>query len=381
MAQAYLLGRMSLRFGEGSDEDAITGDLSAAAVGPDGALWLTSDELSRGRIALSRLTPEAPGVFSDHQEFAFDDFIEPFEKAGKKTEADIEGLDYADHYLWFTGSHSSKRSKPKGKKNDLERLAKVETEPNRYLLGRIPLIEGVPKKSAPRPGDDRQRLTAARLADGKGGNALIEALHDDPHLGPFLQTLHVKGETMVLPLASKENGFDVEGLAVIGHRLFLGLRGPVLRGWATLLEIEPEDQAPGVLGLGVVGTGKRRYRKHFLYLDGLGIRELARDGKDLLILAGPTMALDGTMRMYRLRDAAGLDDDSLTGPEDGRLTPVFDLPRGAGDDCAEGFAPTTWRGLPALLVVYDSPSPARRPAPSRCRDGARTPPRRPRRRR
>ena len=82
-----------------------------------------------------------------------------------------------------------------------------------------------------------------------------------------------------------------------------------------------------MLGLGVVGTVKRRYRKHFLYLDGLGIRELARDGKDLLILAGPTMALDGTMRMYRLRDAAGLADDSLTGPEDGRLTRALRPPR------------------------------------------------------
>ena len=158
-------------------------------------------------------------------------------------EADIEGLDYADGYLWFTGSHASKRKKPKGKDRqaDLARLSRMETEPNRYLLGRIPLIEGLPAKRGRHPDRPKEALSAARLAGGEGGNVLIEALLDDPHLGSFLRTLHgERGEQAMLPLASKENGFDIEGLAAFGPRLFLGLRGPVLRGWAMLLAIEPE---------------------------------------------------------------------------------------------------------------------------------------------
>jgi hypothetical protein len=40
-----------------------------------------------------------------------------------------------------------------------------------------------------------------------------------------------------LPLPGKDNGFDVEGLAVFGARLFVGLWGPVLCGWAVILEL------------------------------------------------------------------------------------------------------------------------------------------------
>ncbi len=366
MAQAFLLGRMLLRFGEGVDAESLVGDLSAATLGPDGALWVASDELSGGRITLSRLSPDTLGVFGAHRQFRLQDYVDLFEAGEGNAEADIEGLGYADGYLWFAGSHSSKRKKPKGKdpKKDLERLAVVETEPNRYLLGRVPLVEGVPAKSGPHPTRDGETLEAARLAGGGGGNILIEALRHDPHLGPFLRAVYGedRGEHAVAPLASKENGFDIEGLAILRRRLFLGLRGPVLRGWAMLLEIEPEHRGGGTLGLAEIAPGKR-YRKHFVDLDGLGIRELSRDGDDLLILAGPTMALDGPQRIYRLRDPLALDDDSLTGREDGRLTALFDLPSVPGGDYAEGLTAFSWCGLPALLVVYDGPVEERRPAP------------------
>ena len=64
----------------------------------------------------------------------------------------------------------------------------------------------------------------------------MEALRQDPHLGPFLRTSHgeADGKHARAPLASKENGFDIEGLAAFDRRLILGLRGPVLRGWAML---------------------------------------------------------------------------------------------------------------------------------------------------
>ncbi len=55
------------------------------------------------------------------------------------SEVDIEGMDYADHYLWFTGSHSLKRTKAKGKhaQKDMTRIAPVQPELNRFLLGRV----------------------------------------------------------------------------------------------------------------------------------------------------------------------------------------------------------------------------------------------------
>ncbi|HYN38737.1 MAG TPA: DUF3616 domain-containing protein, partial [Rhodospirillales bacterium] len=364
MTEGYLLGRVLLRFGAGVDAESIIGELSAAAFDANGALWVASDELSSGRITLSRLQPDGHGAFGHHVQFELRDCLELLADGEDKTEADIEGLDIADHYLWFTGSHASKRSRPKGKsrEKDLARLARIEVEANRFLLGRIPLLGGTPARSGPHPDHAQVRLNAARLADGAGGNVLIEALRDDPHLGPFLRTVHGDdGTETVLPLASKENGFDIEGLTVLGKRVFLGLRGPVLHGWATLLEIEPRDDVPGRLGLAPISGGQGLYRKHFLDLGGLGIRELARDGDDLLILAGPTMTLPGTLRVYRLRDARDLAHDSLTGAGDRQLQPLFEIPTVADGDNAEGFALYPWPERQGLLVVYDGPVESRRP--------------------
>ena len=129
-----------------------------------------------------------------------------------------------------------------------------------------------------------------------------------------------------------------------------------------LLEIEPEPLGDGTLGLAVIGPGQRRYRKHFVNLGGRGARELSRDGDGLLILAGPTMALDGGMRIYRLRDPLALEDDSLTGEADGRLASLFDLPSVPGGDYAEGLVGFCWCDQRGLLVVYDGPVEARCPA-------------------
>lgn len=126
----------------------------------------------------------------------------------------------------------------------------------------------------------------------------LDALGADEHLAPFLA------------IPGKDNGFDVEGVAAHGEpgaeTLYLGLRGPVLRGWAVVLELRPRDDGPGRLRLDPV-HGHARYRKHFLGLGGLGVRDLCPDGDDLLVLAGPSMDLDGPVRVYRWRDAARSD--------------------------------------------------------------------------
>jgi hypothetical protein len=137
----------------------------------------------------------------------------------------------------------------------------------------------------------------------------------------------------------------------------------VLRGWAVVLEVLPvqDPTDPGRLALGIFPEGAR-YRKHFLDLGGLGVRDLCPDGDDLLVLAGPTMALSGPVRVHRWRGAA------RTGPvvRDTGLPVETVLRHGEGDDHAEGI--TLLRGDPRdprarLLVVYDVPAPARRPWP------------------
>jgi hypothetical protein len=197
-------------------------------------------------------------------------------------------------------------------------------------------------------------LTASCLQQTETGNVLTEALRQDRHLGGFLS----------FPLPCKENGFDIEGLAVYENRVFLGLRGPVLGGWAIILDIEVEESAAGVLTLKESGPAGRLYRKHFVDLDGLGVRELCLHGADLIILAGPTMDLEGAMRVFRLRDALSHQGDSLIEQASTTLEVLFDLPFTIGGDHAEGLALYSCVGqADALLVVYDAPHPTRRPEP------------------
>jgi hypothetical protein len=347
MNDAFLLSRAALEFQAGGGE--LGGQLSAAVVTPDGSLWLGSDELP----TVERLSQVAPCVFGAHERFQLGDFVTL--PAGER-EVDIEGLDYADHYLWITGSHSLKRKKAKGKRahKDIARLARVQPELNRYLLARIPLVGDRLFTTCSHPDDPSRTLTAAALSQHDERNALTEALQDDEHLGPFFDC----------PLGDKENGFNIEGLATRGDQVFLGLRGPVLDGWAMLLELELEEREPGVLT--PRQKGGRAYRKHFLDLEGLGIRELQFIGDDLLVLAGPTMKLEGEMALYRLRGALGRPDDSLASRDDSELELLFALPWTRGADHAEGLACLPCLGEPnALLIVYDSPHPTRVAGPGR----------------
>jgi hypothetical protein len=344
MPTPFLLSRVWLRF-DTPDED-IHGELSAAAVTPDGHIWVGSDEL----ISVERLSPLEHGVYGEYQSFPLKQFIELFNTDG---EIDIEGMDYNNGYLWLTGSHSMKRKKPKDKPAEkaLERLATVGPELNRYILARLPIANGQPAPTAPHPDEPHRMLHAGSLQKSGERNILIDALQDDAHLGPFLS----------FALPNKENGFDIEGLAVHGDRVFLGLRGPVLRGWAIILEIEVEEHEPGTLTLKPIGPDGARYRKHFVDLQGLGIRELCMHHNDLLILAGPTMDLEGAMQLYRLHNVLELAENSISDADSDDLALLFNLPFTIGSDHAEGMALFPLLGQQdAVLVVYDSPDPARR---------------------
>jgi hypothetical protein len=166
---------------------------------------------------------------------------------------------------------------------------------------------------------------------------------DTDHLGRFWD------------IPSKDNGIDIEGLAVTGNRIFAGLRGPVLRGWAVVLEFEVQDAGPGSLAV------KGALKKHLLQLDGLGVRELAILERDLYILAGPTMDLDGPVRLYLWPNALENGAESLI--KRGDLRKVLDVPYGTGDDAghdhAEGIAIVEQGPTARLLVCYDSPGKGR----------------------
>jgi hypothetical protein len=348
MPTPFLLSRVLLRFNDQSDD--LLGQLSCVTLTPDGSLWVGSDELN----TIERLSPVEPHIFASHQPFAINDFI-PL--VNQEEEIDIEGMGYFDSYLWLIGSHSRKRGKPKGKnlEKDIRKLAEIKPDPNRYLIARIPVVKGELHRYCSHPENIDQTLTAACLQLTESGNLLMDALSQDIHLGPYI--------SMALP--SKENGFDIEGLAVHKNKLFLGLRGPVLRGWAIILEIEVAASEPGILTLKPISEDGQEYKKHFVNLNGLGIREICFCKKDLIILAGPTMEMEGAMQVFRLKNVLNRPGDSLIGQTSDDLEALFDLPFTVGSDHAEGLSIFPCLGQKkGLLVVYDAPDAARRIEPN-----------------
>jgi hypothetical protein len=250
--------------------------------------------------------------------------------------------------LWAPTALSGSRIKPIGDTADnLDRLQTIKREPNRYTLGRIPLVNGQLYASCPHPQRPHTTLTAAQLKRRKVGNDLTHWLKDDRYLGPFLEA----------DIPGKDNGFDIEGLAIMGDRLWLGLRGPVLRGWAVLLELALKEDDPSTLKLQKIGPDNARYRQHFLNLEGLGIRDLCPWHDNLLILAGPTMTLDGPIKIFSVPLA-----DLQAGQPFLQPVPIVELPHTLEGDRAEGLTLLNGDGPPEVLVVYDAPTATRQPS-------------------
>ena len=334
-----------LRFADDARTAGTHTNLSA--VRSDGpVLWVAGDETA----TIERLVADDardPVEFGHHTTSRLADLVE-LPAADAAEEADIEGLARHGPFLWAVGSHSLRRRRIKARHSGdaaLRRLAKVTGQANRQVLVRVPVtdVDGLPTVVRELDvGGTRHRAAVF----GAHGEDLRDLLADDEHLGPFL------------PIPGKDNGLDVEGIAVSGPRVLLGLRGPVLRGWAVVLELRPEvhPHHPDRLVLRRFDDG-RRYRKHVLRLEGLGVRDLCPHGDDLLVLAGPTMDLDGPVHVFRWHGALAGESPQVV--RDDLLTRELSLAYGEGDDHAEGLGLLGPAEDPRLLVVHDSPSAAR----------------------
>lgn len=343
MPKSRAANAVRLEFTTGS---LVQSNLSGAAF-TDDWLWVAGDEAC-GLDRLRRLTPEGHETlrFGEVRDFPLADLLDLPGAADE--EADLEGMAVADGYLWVVGSHGLKRKNAKpdrGHAENAKRLAKVALDGNRRLLACLPIepdANGAP--CLVRQTKDGRR--AMRLKGDAQHNMLTRLLADDPHFGPY----------MAIP--GKDNGFDIEGLAIDGRRLLLGLRGPVLRGWSALIEIAVEPRGDQ-LRLAPLDDSGALMRKHFLQLDGLGVRDLHFCGDDLYILAGPTMVLNGDIRIFKWAAARSL----LTANREparfeSDLTESIVLPHGHGTNRAEAIChlPSELSsGRASWLVLYDAP--------------------------
>ena len=344
-------------------------DGMSAAVAVADTLWLTHDET----VAIERLSAERTNAasfrYARHRRFDLQDLVSlPAPGGGSEhaspPEGDFEGLSFCGDYLWVAGSHSALRDDP-GKRTGSEAiaaLANVRRSGNRFLLARIPvaMVDAQPTLVRQFRTKDGRVLRAARLAGGRKQDALTRALRDDPHLGPFLS------------IPSKDNGFDIEGLAAAPNgRLFLGLRGPVLDGWACILEIHVAAQLDrnNELTLRKIARSSTTapvqvpYRKHFLDFGGSGVRDLCCAGRDLLILTGPPMRGKGPSKVRRWKDALGTNGETILRGK--QLPTLLELPYRAKKDHAEGITIMARKdGRIWLMVIYDSVGKDRRVPPA-----------------
>jgi hypothetical protein len=318
----------------------LSDGVSAAAPAGD-TLWVAHDESVAVEALRGEITASGTLRFAAHRRYALRDFVRLPHDA--KHEIDLEGLAFDGERLWVVGSHAARREGADGRsaREAIASLARVRRGGNRYLVACVPVVDGALVRKT-------GSAQAARLPGGRKHDALTLALRDDPHLAPFLA------------LPSKDNGFDIEGVAAVpgGRRLLLGLRGPVIDGWACVLDVELRPRARRPRELAIV-----RYRKHFLDLGGAGIRDLCLAGRDVLVLTGPPMRGKGEATVRLWRDALRARRSSLVRRD--RLPTLLELRYREKKDHAEGIAVLgRERDRVALLVLYDSASRKRRPAPA-----------------
>jgi Protein of unknown function (DUF3616) len=268
----------------------------------NGALWTVSDE---GRtVECLALSPDG---FTLRKQFALDDFIPGMPGSDTGDELDLESIDIADDQLWLCGSHCRVRKKP-----DFEDRINPEfrSRPSRCLLAAIELTNG------------GTELGTVQSLPFKGEGSLRRHLEQNGYLQPFVN------------LPSKENGLDIEGFVWRDGSALLGLRGPLVDSIAVVAALRLSKK------MAIKGSDLC-----FLDLGGLGIRDLARDGADVLVLAGPVSAASGPFRLYRW---APQSTDAVQKPE-----LLFTWPQ--NQEKPEGICIIERNGRKGILTVYDSP--------------------------
>ena len=288
-----------------ADDPEFLGNLSAVA-SAGRFLWTASDE---GRT-IECLEPDGDG-FRLRKQVSLDAIFSDL--PGEKGEADIESLDASEQQLLICGSHCQVRRKPE---NDDEIESEISSRPSRHLLGTVSLTGG-----GGALGEDILNLPF------RGPDTLREVLRTDPYLMPFID------------LPSKENGLDIEGCCFFGDDVLLGLRGPLVDSIAVVMEARIRAR----------GTLAAELTAHFLDLGGLGVRELTRAGKEVLIVAGPVSGVDGPFRLYRWKPARTQTIQRPTSFHEWT----------SSEEHPEGMCPLERDGQSGLIVLYDSPDKGR----------------------
>ncbi|MGM4939751.1 DUF3616 domain-containing protein [Rhizobium sp. 768_B6_N1_8] len=293
-------GDVLLDFGSAASLDLLRNLSGAATCG--NFMWTVSDE---GRsLECLKLEEDVYRLIKHH---ILDDLIENIPGAESDDELDLEAIACEGDNLWICGSHCRVRKKPEP---GISLNWEFKNRKSRRLLARFKLR------------DAGGHISKADWLPFEGPGSLRETLERDIFIAPFCA------------LPSKENGIDIEGLAVRGNRVFIGLRGPTIDSHAMIFELRMTDGFR-------IGSENR----FFLDLGGLGIRDLTWMDDRLLILAGPVGDASGPFRIY------------LNQPESTSVS-VLHTWHGIHEK-PEGLCWLQSDAQTDLMVIYDSPDDSR----------------------
>jgi hypothetical protein len=181
---------------------------------------------------------------------------EPIVLGKSKDELDLEAVAVDGDTVYVVGSHAKVRPRIQDDDSYAAASKKIATITDSGKCDRL----------------FRFSLTREGTATDLERASLRKAIRRNPVLAPFAE------------LPGKENGIDIEGLAVRDGKLYVGFRGPVLR-----------DNYVPVL---VTKFGKSKGELTFVRLGGLGIRCLASVADGFLILAGPPGDGPGSFQIF-----------------------------------------------------------------------------------
>jgi hypothetical protein len=284
-------------------------DLSGLAI-LDKLMILGSDESVFKLTVLRQNTQStAPYSYEVLREIAI-----PIANGEDGEELDLEALEITSAgILYVAGSHSLKRKQVKANKTQAEnrqRILEIEEEIKRFFLFRLKI--------------DAQ---SGELIGDIERVSLKSILKNDPLLAPFTN------------VPSKENGVDIEAIALQGDNVYLGFRSPVLR-----LNYVPV----------IVTTFDDPSNYNILYLDlkGNGIRDMTTVEDGFLLITGPSN--DG-LNPYYLYFWNG--EDGMVGSDkttESVLIPLGEIPTPMGAK-AEGIAviEETQAGY-TFVIIYDN---------------------------
>lgn len=163
-------------------------------------------------------------------------------------EMDIESLAVEENDIYIIGSHSSKRQKVKATERYQDNIktfrdSKIIDERNRDWLYRLKVDDNCKELA-------KEKITLRKIIKK---DAVLKTFRNIP---------------------SKENGIDIEGIAVKDSWLYIGFRGPVFRNnYVPVMKLKFDDP-------------KDSYELLYLQLGGRGIRDMTSVSDGFLIVAG-----------------------------------------------------------------------------------------------